>query len=82
VGVQQFANAVVKSENQIDHQQHDRGRYAEEHDLVVAAGAIHVLVVFASEHQLLLEFQEVSFITDQSAWRERLGGSLPDLQMI
>jgi hypothetical protein len=31
------------------------------------------LSFFAGEHQLLLEFQEVSFITDQSAWRERIG---------
>ena len=45
LSVQQLSYSLIKSEDQIDHQQHDRGCYAEEHDLVVAADAIHVLVV-------------------------------------
>ena len=45
------SNSVIKSEDQIDHEQHDRGCYAEEHDLVVASGRYSCSCRFTGEHR-------------------------------
>jgi len=79
VGVQQFSNSVIKSEDQIDREQNDRGCYAEEHDLVVAAGAIHVLVVLPANIKYFWSFRKYLLSLIYQLGEKELGESWPDL---
>ena len=80
MGVQQFSNSVIKSEDQIDHQQHDRGGYAEEDDLVVAAGAIHLLVVLPANVNYFWSFRKYLLSLIYQLGEKELGESWPDLE--